>query len=120
LTVASQSILNAENPWNPEPAVPLRIPGQVGDFLVNPITLIRDARVVGFIPNNSAASENNSDAVLKLARAITLQRGMVADSDQWWRSHGNENWEFDEQGYMARRYASINDQPILETERKLR
>lgn len=43
------------------------------------------------------------------------------DADgQWWRSHGNENWEFDDHGYMARRYASINDQPITETERKLR
>lgn len=39
---------------------------------------------------------------------------------QWWRSHGNENWEFDEHGYMARRYASINDQPIAEAERKFR
>jgi nuclear transport factor 2 (NTF2) superfamily protein len=43
------------------------------------------------------------------------------DADgQWWRSHGNENWEFDEHGYMARRYASINDQPIHEAERKFR
>ena len=43
------------------------------------------------------------------------------DADgQWWRSHGNENWEFDEHGYMARRYASINDQPIREAERKFR
>ena len=39
---------------------------------------------------------------------------------QWWRSHGNENWEFDADGYMAKRYASINDQPIAETERKFR
>ena len=43
------------------------------------------------------------------------------DADgQWWRSHGNENWEFDESGYMARRFASINDQPITEAERKFR
>ena len=43
------------------------------------------------------------------------------DADgQWWRSHGNENWEFDEHGYMARRYASINDQPIREAERQFR
>ncbi len=37
---------------------------------------------------------------------------------QWWRSHGNENWEFDADGIMARRYASINDQPISPGERK--
>ncbi len=37
---------------------------------------------------------------------------------QWWRSYGNENWEFDEQGYMAVRHASINDLAIAESERK--
>ncbi|AXI01923.1 nuclear transport factor 2 family protein [Aquirhabdus parva] len=37
---------------------------------------------------------------------------------QWFRSYGNENWEFDEQGLMRLRIASINDLPILERERK--
>lgn len=40
------------------------------------------------------------------------------DSGQWFRSYGNENWEFNDQGYMMRRYASINDLPIRESERK--
>ena len=39
--------------------------------------------------------------------------------DQWFRSYGNENWEFDENGLMKTRYASINDLPINEAERKL-
>ena len=39
---------------------------------------------------------------------------------QWFRSHGNENWEFAENGLMRKRYASINDQPIEESERKFR
>jgi len=38
---------------------------------------------------------------------------------QWWRSHGNEHWEFDEEGYMRRRDASINDYPIEESERRI-
>lgn len=38
---------------------------------------------------------------------------------QWYRSYGNEMWEFDEQGLMARRYASINDATIREDERRL-
>jgi uncharacterized protein len=42
------------------------------------------------------------------------------DSGQWFRSYGNENWEFDENGLMRRRVASINDLPIKETERKYR
>ncbi|HEX2839672.1 nuclear transport factor 2 family protein [Hyphomicrobium sp.] len=40
------------------------------------------------------------------------------DSGQWFRSYGNENWEFDEAGLMQRRFASINDKPIAESERK--
>ena len=42
------------------------------------------------------------------------------DSGQWFRSYGNENWEFDGYGLMRRRIASINDLPIAETERKFR
>ena len=38
---------------------------------------------------------------------------------QWWRSYGNENWEFDEHGLMRRREASINDVAIPESERRL-
>lgn len=40
------------------------------------------------------------------------------DSGNWCRSYGNENWEFDPDGYMRRRIASINDLPIRESERK--
>ena len=40
------------------------------------------------------------------------------DSGNWYRSYGNENWEFDANGLMVRRIASINDLPIAESERK--
>ena len=40
------------------------------------------------------------------------------DSGQWFRSYGNENWEFDAHGYMQRRIASINDLVIQNTDRK--
>jgi hypothetical protein len=40
------------------------------------------------------------------------------DSGNWFRSYGNENWEFDEHGLMRVRHASINDLPIKESERK--
>src|SRR5690242_8043269 len=42
------------------------------------------------------------------------------DSGDWFRSYGNENWEFDEHGLMRRRIASINDRPIAKSERKYR
>jgi nuclear transport factor 2 (NTF2) superfamily protein len=40
------------------------------------------------------------------------------DSGNWFRSYGNENWEFDDNGLMRRRFACINDLPIKESERK--
>src|SRR5437868_2024113 len=40
------------------------------------------------------------------------------DSDHWYRSYGNENWEFNDEGLMASRYASINDLRISEADRK--
>jgi nuclear transport factor 2 (NTF2) superfamily protein len=40
-------------------------------------------------------------------------------SGQWWRSHGNEHWEFDDLGYMRRRDASINDYRIDDSDRRI-
>lgn len=42
------------------------------------------------------------------------------DSGSWFRSYGNENWEFSQDGLMRRRIASINDLPIAESERQYR
>jgi uncharacterized protein len=41
------------------------------------------------------------------------------DEGQWFRSYGNEQWEFDELGYMRRREASINDVAIEESDRRI-
>jgi len=42
------------------------------------------------------------------------------DSGNWFRAHGNENWQFDPDGLMERRFASINEHPIREVDRVLR
>lgn len=52
--------------------------------------------------------------------AVSFEYEFHDDSGQWYRSYGNENWEFAENGLMAKRYASINDLRITEAERKLR
>ncbi|NUS95297.1 MAG: DUF1348 family protein [Nocardia sp.] len=41
------------------------------------------------------------------------------DAGQWWRSYGNEQWEFAPDGLMARREASINDVPITQAQRRI-
>ena len=51
--------------------------------------------------------------------AVRFQYEWHDDEGRWWRSYGNENWEFDEQGLMRRREASINDVPIDESERRI-
>lgn len=51
--------------------------------------------------------------------AVRFEYEYQDSKGQWWRAYGNENWEFDENGLMAKRYASINDLAIEEGERKL-
>lgn len=51
--------------------------------------------------------------------AVRFQYESLDENGQWWRSYGNENWEFDEHGLMRRREASINDVAIDAAERRL-
>ena len=50
--------------------------------------------------------------------AVRFQYEWHDDSANWFRAHGNEQWEFDAEGLMRRREASINDVPIRETDRR--
>lgn len=51
--------------------------------------------------------------------AVRFEYESRDEAGQWWRSHGNELWEFDEEGYMRSRDASINDYRIEESERRI-
>ncbi len=51
--------------------------------------------------------------------AVRFEYEYHNEKGQWFRAYGNENWEFDEDGLMKKRYASINDLAIEESERKL-
>jgi uncharacterized protein len=51
--------------------------------------------------------------------AVRFQYESRDESGQWWRSYGNELWEFDAEGYMRRREASINDVAINESDRRI-
>ena len=52
--------------------------------------------------------------------AVRFEYEWHDEAGQWYRSYGNELWEFDADGYMQKRYASINDLPIAEADRKLK
>ncbi|MFT4568253.1 MAG: nuclear transport factor 2 (NTF2) superfamily protein [Saprospiraceae bacterium] len=51
--------------------------------------------------------------------AVRFEYEWRDNTDQWYRAYGNENWEFDENGLMKKRFASINDLPIDASERRL-
>jgi len=51
--------------------------------------------------------------------AVRFEYEWHDDAGQWYRAYGNENWEFTSNGLMQKRYASINDLPITESERRL-
>lgn len=51
--------------------------------------------------------------------AVRFEYEYQDQNGQWWRAYGNENWEFDENGLMEKRFASINDLAIGENEKKL-
>jgi uncharacterized protein len=51
--------------------------------------------------------------------AVRFEYEWHDETGQWFRSYGNEMWEFDGQGLMSRRFASINDAPIPESERRV-
>ena len=51
--------------------------------------------------------------------AVRFEYEYQNEAGQWFRAYGNENWEFDENGLMQKRYASINDLEIKESERRL-
>jgi uncharacterized protein len=51
--------------------------------------------------------------------AVRFEYEWQDDKGQWYRSYGNENWEFNPHGLMQKRYASINDLPIAESDRRL-
>ena len=52
--------------------------------------------------------------------AVRFEYEWHNESGEWYRSYGNENWEFDEHGYMQKRFASINDLAISEAERRVK
>ncbi|RMZ58993.1 nuclear transport factor 2 family protein [Chryseobacterium nematophagum] len=52
--------------------------------------------------------------------AVRFEYEYMNQEGEWFRAYGNENWEFDENGLMMKRYASINDLPIREEDRKFK
>ena len=115
----------AEDAWN------TRDPERVaGAYTADSVWRNRDSFITGraaIIEFLTAKWERELDyALRKNLWAFTADRIAVRfqyesrdAAGQWWRSYGNELWEFDEHGYMRRREASINDVPITTQQRRI-
>ena len=125
LDSARAKVQAAENAWN------TRDPHRVaGAYTVDSVWRNRDTfvtgreEIIGFL---TAKWERELDYALRKNLwsffgnriAVRFQYESHDVQGQWWRSYGNELWEFDENGLMRRREASINDVPIEPSERRI-
>lgn len=123
---ARQKVQAAEDAWNSRDPVRVSLAYTEDTEWRNRSSFLRGrAEVVSFLTAKWA--REHGYRLKKELWAFTENRIAVRfeyewhdEAGQWWRSYGNENWEFTAEGYMARRYASINDVAIAEAERRLR
>jgi uncharacterized protein len=125
LAAAEEKVLMAEAAWN------TRDPDRVaGAYTIDSVWRNRSEFVVGrdeivaFLERKWAREHGyvlrkELWAFAGNRIAVRFQYEWHDDEEQWFRSYGNENWEFDALGYMARREASINDVPISASQRRL-
>ena len=125
LAAALQKVQAGEDAWNS------RDPQRVAlAYTPDSVWRNRDEHVVGraqIVEFLTAKWEREQEYALRKALwsyhdnriAVRFQYESHDAQGQWWRSYGNEQWEFDANGLMARREASINDRPIDESERRI-
>src|SRR6185437_86231 len=123
---AAQKARGAEDAWNSRDPARVALAYTIDSRWRNRAEIFsgRDA-IVAFLTRKWAKELDYR--LIKEVWAFGLNRIAVRfayewydDGGHWFRSYGNENWEFDEHGLMRVRHASINDLPIAESERKFR
>ncbi|PSH69575.1 DUF1348 domain-containing protein [Phyllobacterium brassicacearum] len=121
---AIQKVRLAEDGWNTRNAERVSLAYTIDSYWRNRSTFVQGREaIVAFL---SGKWDRELDyRLIKELWAFTDNRIAVRfayeyhdDSGNWFRAYGNENWEFDENGLMRKRFASINDLPINESERK--
>ena len=124
LETAKQKIQMAEDAWNSKNPVKISMAYSIDSEWRNRSTFVNGRNEIEEFLTRKW--EKELDYKLKKEYwahtdnriAVRFEYEYRTDSSQWYRAYGNENWEFDENGLMKKRFASINDLPILESERK--
>lgn len=121
---AIEKVRQAEDGWNTRDPEKVSLAYSVDSHWRNRSEFIEGrAEIVAFLTRKW--NRELDYRLIKELWAVTENRIAVRfayewhdDSGHWYRSYGNENWEFDEDGLMRQRHASINDLPIAEADRK--
>ena len=123
LETATQKVRAAEDGWNSRDAARVSLAYTEDSYWRNRATFVNGrAGIVAFL-TAKWVRELDYRLIKELWAhdgsriAVRFAYEWHDDAGNWFRSYGNENWEFDEHGLMARRFACINDLPIKETER---
>jgi nuclear transport factor 2 (NTF2) superfamily protein len=122
---ATQKVQAAEDAWNSRDPQRVSLAYTEDSIWRNRDTFVSGrAEIVAFLTSKwerelDYALRKNLWCFEENRIAVRFQYECRDRDDQWWRSYGNELWEFDEHGLMTRREASINDVPIAEHERRI-
>jgi uncharacterized protein len=124
LETAIQKVRMAEDAWNSRDPVRVSLAYTIDSFWRNRTEFLSGRDAIKAFLTRKWRHEIDYRLIKELWAfrdnriAVRFAYEWHDDSSQWFRSFGNENWEFDEHGLMRRRLASINDLPIKEDERK--
>ncbi|WBU90341.1 nuclear transport factor 2 family protein [Cellulophaga omnivescoria] len=120
---ATQKVKLAEDAWNTKDPIKVSMAYSLNTEWRNRTSFINGRKEVQEFLKNKWIKEHN----YKLKKELwSFNENKIAvrfiyeyqnDSGQWYRAYGNENWEFDDNGLMEKRYASINDLKINKNER---
>ncbi len=122
---AKQKVQMAEDAWNSKDPITVSMAYTEDTEWRNRTSFINGRKEVQEFLKNKWINELNYKLKKELwgfknnRMAVRFEYEYQNKEGQWYRAYGNENWEFDENGLMQKRYASINDLQIKESERKL-
>ncbi|MCO6357810.1 nuclear transport factor 2 family protein [Roseivirga pacifica] len=125
LETAKEKIQLAENAWNSQDPDKVSLAYSVDSEWRNRSVFVKGREEIRTFLADKWKKEKN----YKLKKeywahtdnriAVRFEYEYQDETGEWFRAYGNENWEFDENGLMTKRFASINDLPIKATERRL-
>ncbi len=126
LETATQKVQMAENAWNTKNPEKISLAYSIDSEWRNRTDFINGrGEIKAFLKNKW-----NNELEYKLKKelwgfrnnriAVRFEYEFKDKKGNWFRAYGNENWEFDENGLMTKRFASINDLPIKESERQIK